>query len=191
MRQREHLRRCAGEPIPTTPNVTALGSRYLSVSAEPAGSAAPVALRLTSPTWTCLDKYLRPDGQLVDIPVSQLPADWGEVFVTGLEIAPSSDYVIVAECGSFQSPPGTDTTARWGDTVGFFNGTVWTPLDGFVDITDILAILEGFSHTAIAPQTERIDLDPCIPDGSIDIADALRAVDAFQGLSYPCPIPCP
>ena len=118
---------CVGTPIPETPIVESEGGRYISVSPRPAGSVAPVALRLTSPDWPCLTKYVKLNGLLASDPVSLLPDDWGTVFVNGPDIVPGSTYSVVAECGAFASSPSSATTAIWGDTVGFFTGTEWTP----------------------------------------------------------------
>ena len=193
---------CVGAPIPQAPLVASLGSRYISVTPQPAGSVAPVALRLTSPDWPCLDKYINTSGLLVTSPFSQVPDAWGTVVVHGADIIPSSTYTIVAECGVYASTTGSAATALWADTVGFYTGTEWTPPDGVVDVIDVMAILDKFQNLATAPPIEWVDLvgvGPtgigCDPDQLIDILDAMVAVDAFQGVSYGdstrCPVPCP
>ncbi len=194
---------CVGTPIPETPIVESEGGRYISVSPRPAGSVAPVALRLTSPDWPCLTKYITLNGLLASDPVSLLPDDWGTVFVNGPDIVPGSTYGVVAECGAFASSPGSATTAIWGDTVGFFTGTEWTPPDGVVNVsTDIVAILDSFAQLPSAPAIYRVDLIgigplgiECGPDQGIHILEVVAALDAFQGFSYEqttgCPPPCP
>jgi hypothetical protein len=182
---------CEGTPLPQAPIVEAIGSRYLEVTAQPPGSPAPVALRLTSPDWLCLVKYISPGGALIDTPVYQVPDDWGTVLVHGLEIVPSSTYEVTAECGIYRSAPGSDTTALWGDVVGEFTGTEWTPPNGLVDFDDIAATIDSFKGLPTAPPRFWVDLYPCAPDGIIDFNDIATVRDAFAGWPYPCPVPCP
>ena len=181
---------CVGPFIPVTPTVVGVGQRYVSVTPQPTGSAAPVALRVTSPTWECLDVFVGVDGRLVNNPVAQLPADWGTVLLHGEEITPSAVYVVEADCGGILTEPGSDSTPLWGDTIGAFDGQVWTPPDGKVGILDITAIVEGFVGAETAPDLQRVDVWECIPDGAIDILDILFGVQAFNGVPFPCPPPC-
>jgi hypothetical protein len=182
---------CEGTPLPQAPIVEALGSRYLEVTAQPAGSPAPVALRLTSPDWLCLVKYISYGGVLVDTPVYQVPDDWGTVLVSGMEIVPSSTYEVTAECGAYRSAPGSDTTAKWGDVVGDFTGGAWSPPNGVVNFNDINATVDAFKGLPTAPPRFWVDLFPCTPDGIINFNDIYTVVDAFKGYPYPCPVPCP
>jgi len=186
---------CGGTAIPEAPLVDSEGPRYISVAAQPAGSVAPVALKVTSPTWTCLSRYVDADGLLVADPVYQLPDEWGTIIVQGPDIVPSSTYNVVAECGTYVSPVGSASTALWGDIVGPFDGTEWTAPDGRVDVLDMTAVVEGFEHHAHAPEEWRTDLWPCTPDDRIDVMDMTMVTDAFQGVGYfestGCPVPCP
>jgi hypothetical protein len=183
---------CAGTSILQAPLVQQEGSRYIRVTAQPPGSPAPIALRLTSPDWPCVLKYIGADGALVNAPVFQLPSAWGTVLVGGtIEISPDSRYDVVAECGSFTSAVGFARTAIYGDIVGSFVGGAWTAPNGIIDAQDFVAIIEAFEHAATAPPLTRSDLWPCTPDGIIDVQDFVRLVDAFQGDPYPCPVPCP
>lgn len=194
---------CVGTPIPEAPIVESEGGRYVSVTPRPAGSVAPVALRLTSPDWPCLTKYIKLNGLLASDPVSLLPDDWGTVFANGPDIVPGSTYSVVAECGAFVSSPGSATTAIWGDTVGFFTGTGWTPPDGVVNILgDVVAILDKFQGLGGDLPIYWVDLVgvgplgiECGPDHVIHIFDVVAGLDAFQGFSYEqttrCPPPCP
>lgn len=171
---------CDGTPIPEAPLVEGLGSTSINVTPQPPGSAAPVALRLTSPDWTCLDKYIAADGSLVDTPVSQLPATWGTVSVPGDEIVPSSEYVVVAECGLYTSDPGSGATWLYGDHNN----------DSVVDFTDIELTVDAFLGFVPMP-VPRLDIAPCPADGVIDFRDISATVDAFLGEPYPCDVPCP
>ena len=60
-------------------------------------------------------------------------------------------------------------------------------------IADIIAIIGKFVSSVGAPSKARADLEPALPDQTINIADALSAVSAFSGLPYPFapgPPPC-
>ncbi len=182
---------CVGIAIPEAPIVEGVGSRRIEVTPQPPGTPAPVALRLTSPDWTCLDLYISPAGTLVDDPVYQVPDDWGTILVLDPDIVPSSTYVVVAECGIYVSDPGSGSTALWGDIVGDFIGGAWTPPNGVVDFNDITATIDGFRHVPYAPSEDLTDVHPCNPEGVIDFMDIRWIVDAFIGDPYPCAIPCP
>ncbi len=186
---------CVGTPIPQAPIVVSEGPRYIDVTPQPPGSVAPVALMVTSPDWTCLSKYIDADGTLVADPVIQLPDAWGTVIVQGPDFVPSSTYNVVAKCSAHVSAPGSASTSKWGDVAGSFTDGQWPPPDGSVGLADFLAIIEGFQHVVTAPALERIDLWPCMPDGSIDLRELTMVISAFQGLSYEestgCPAPCP
>lgn len=182
---------CQGAFIPMAPLVEGFGGRYVRVEPQPSESAAPVALRVTSPTWACLDKFLLPDGRLSDTPFVQLPADWGIVFMHGEQITPDSTYAVEAECGGLLTEAASDTTPIWGDTVGLFENGSWTPPDDTVLLRDILAIVEGFVQSPTKPPVQRIDLAPCLVDASIDIIDVLSGVEGFTGVQFSCPPPCP
>jgi hypothetical protein len=182
---------CIGTPIPVAPIVESQGCRNVYVTPEPAGAPSPVALLLTSPDWTCLSLYIGADGSLGTTPVFQVPDDWGTLIITGPEIVPSSTYEIVAECGTYTSPAGSDTTWPWGDVAGPWDGEGWAPGDGIVDVTDFTAIVEAFRHLETAPPQAWTDIYPCTPDGIIDVLDMTYVVDAFKGLPYPCDGPCP
>jgi hypothetical protein len=178
---------CVGVPIPEAPIVEGYGSLALLVTPEPPGSVAPVALRLTSPTWPCVDKYIDADGSLTDVPVFQLPDDWGTVLVQGPEIYPStmddlSVYDVVAECGAFTSPIGSGATWVWGDLNN----------DNNVNFEDISLILEAFKTQGGMNGFDPIfDVAPCPPNGVLNFGDISIIVDAFRGEPYPCPPPCP
>ena len=171
---------CVGTPIPQAPIVTAIGARFLEVTPQPAGSVAPVALRVTSPDYPCLLKWIDMGGSLVDAPVTQLPSAWGTIIVSGPEVVPSTVYEVRAECGAHLSPPGSDTTWLWGDLNN----------DGLVDIDDVILILAGFGGDFTNATLENMDLFPCEPNGLVDIDEVIIILAAFGDGSYPCPPPC-
>ncbi|MFQ5495977.1 MAG: hypothetical protein ACE5EX_11415, partial [Phycisphaerae bacterium] len=167
---------CVGMPIPEAPLVEGVGPRHVAVTPSPAGSVAPVALRMTSPDWPCLMSYVSPAGPLVPDPVFLVPDDWGTVVVGGIEISPSSTYVVTAECGTFVSSAGSASTSLWGDIVGEFLAGAWTDPNGLVEIEDMLAMVDGFANRPFAPPMGRTDLWPCVPDGIVDIGDIVQVV---------------
>jgi len=183
---------CAGTSILQAPQVVQEGCRFIKVTPKPPGSPAPVALHLTSPNWACVNKYIGAAGNLVNSPVFLTPDAWGTLLVGGVvQIAPSSRYDVVAECGAFVSTVGFATTAKYGDIVGIFVGGVWTPPNGIIDSLDFTAIIEAFQGEFTAPPKTRTDIFPCTPDGIIDILDMVWVVNSFQGEPYPCAKPCP
>lgn len=171
---------CAGTAIPEAPLVAGLGSRAIVVTPQPPNSPAPVALLLTSPDWTCLSKYIDVDGLLVDTPVFQLPAQWGDIIVQDPDIVPSSTYVVTAECGGFQSPASSGDTWLWGDMNN----------DGTVSFTDINLIVEAFKSIFTVPFIVA-NLAPCDLDDMISFKDIGAVVEAFKQIPFPCAIPCP
>jgi hypothetical protein len=51
--------------------------------------------------------------------------------------------------------------------------------DGFVDVGDILKVLDGFADPAAYPNA---DIHPCCTgDGKVDVGDVIAALDAFTG----------
>ena len=176
---------CGGTPIPTQPLVTREGPRAIKVIPQPVGSAAPVALHLTSPTWDCLDRYIDVDGTLTWVPVAQLPDDWDTVIVTGEEIIPSSTYEVVAECGIYTTPAGAAETCLWGDV----------DCNDVVNFTDIQIMVLAFKlDWSPGVSFEAIDIWPCTPNRVINFADIQHAVLAFkESRTYEdtgCPVPC-
>ncbi len=134
-------------------------------------------------------------------------ATFGEASVVEVHdefIIPSSTYTIevfdLSGPGGTPAPvgePSTIVTGRWGDATEQFDATtgVWTEPDGFVHVvTDIVALLESFRSWVCAPRKVRVDFSPALPDGEVDILDAVYAIDAFQGMLYPfapTESPCP
>lgn len=173
---------CAGTPIPEAPIAEAFGPKNVRVSPQPNPSVAPVALRVTSPDWACVDAYVSFDGLLIETPEFQLPQEWGTIDLQVTpEIHPESQYDFVAECGEFTSAVGSVMTPVDGDI----------NLDGMADLTDILLVVDGFLGTGQLP-IEVLDFEPCGQlDGVIDIRDILYVIDRFLGINQPCPGPCP
>ena len=166
------------------PEVLAVGGRYLRVT--PALTSLPVAIRVTSPDWPCMERHVvTVDGQslLIDPPVFQSVDDWGALYIGDSEIRPNTTYHVQADYGTtgapLLSPPVTVTTWAWGDVD---NNTI----ANFADVQLIVLAFQGdFSYAA--------DLDPCVPNGNINFADIQQGVFAFQEQSFDalgCSIPC-
>ncbi len=173
---------CLGDGTLPAPIVTGLSSRHLRVEPQDGPYVIPVLLRVTSPTWPCLLDYVSFAGHLIPPEDAQgtFPSIWGAIVVTDLDIFPSSEYHVRAECGTFFSPEGVDSTWRWGDIDN----------DGDVDAIDVTLVVNAFKHLPGSVATVQADLYPCIPDGNIDAIDVAVSVDAFKGFPYYCSPPC-
>lgn len=199
------------DPTCPPPTVVATSSRYLVV--ELAAAAGPVGL-VVAPQCdpTQFNYAMAPNvngAVIVSSSAAQeaflAVAEWGAIVeVTGLSVVPETDYYLFTDCGSPGEPRlsarATGTTQRWGDVVGMFTGSIWTPPDGDTDIVDATAILDRFRGAPTAPEIYRADQvsfssPPCIPDQSIDIVDVVASLDGFKSLTYfqsfGCFVPCP
>jgi hypothetical protein len=176
------------------PAVVAEGSRYLAVSPRP--GATPVALIVTGVDLavSCVSLYVQSDWTLGPDPVFKPPTGsngWGTAHVHGLEIIPSTTYVVETECdtgaGIGFSSAASDTTWQWGDTDN---------TGGLVNILDITWIVDGFRGIFINATRYAVDLwgiapDDCQPQLDITIIDVTKAIEAFQQFPFPCDDPCP
>ncbi len=172
------------------PLVLAEGCRY--VAATPGLGSDRLALRVTSPDYPCLDKYVAANGRLTDSPVYRTGDEWGTAHVHGRDIVPATTYDVLMEFEAGGSTgPFTATTPGWGDAVGDFIDGRWTPPNGVVDFNDIGAAADAFKHLPIAPPWRRCDVASSvsgaeeIPEGVIDFSDIGYIVDAFRGNDYP------
>jgi len=122
--------------------------------------------------------------------------------------------------GEVLSDPVSATTWRWGDVNMDGSADISDVLrviDGFLRIFVRLAspctndsncsdpvsdapffrcdTTLGFCVSGTLESLDMINANPtvfgCVPDGAIDLADVLRAVDAFLGFPIPCNAPCP
>jgi len=164
------------------PIVEAMGVRHLLVTPQTGFAPVSVALRVTSPTWPCLDDYVDAGGRLVPAAgkVFQLPSEWGTIVVQDPDIVPGSVYRIEAECGAYRSALAIESTWRWGDLDN----------DGDVDAIDITHVVNKFREVLGAISTEIADIQPCIPDGIINALDITMEIYAFKGFPYYCSPPC-
>lgn len=173
---------CAGTSILQAPIVEAISSRHFYVTPQPEGSAAPVALLVTSPDWPCLLQYVNPDGTLVGEAerVFMLNDDWGTILVQDRDVVPSTTYEVRAACGEFLSDPGSTSTRVWGDVNG--NGTA--------DAVDLQIVVDAVRSLPVSVPIEAMDLYPCVPDHLINSLDITLVVDAVKSLPFLCSTPC-
>jgi hypothetical protein len=172
---------CAGTLEPQPPFVEAESSRRVRVTPLPGFSLAPVALRVTSPAWPCLNKFVQTTGLLANTPVSRTPAQWATVVVRGKDIIPSTQYNVTAVCATGETAAGSDVTWKWCDLDN----------DTDVDFIDIGYMVDAFKGLTVPIPFAVLDIFPCFPpDGRIDFRDIGLVVDAFRGLPYPWGNPC-
>ncbi len=179
---------CETEPV----TVTAPGCRYLRI--VPQSGVGLRYLLVTSPDLPCVAKYVVLDegvSRLLDAAV-QLPTVLPAVFNVGdTEVVPNTTYLVRAifvDGSELAAPPVR--TAIWGDVAGPFRNGGWSPFDGKVEISDVVAGLDAFRHHPQAPPVASADLQPASPDGDVSIADVTRVLDGFRHLPYPFAVPC-
>ena len=166
--------------------VTGIGDTYWA--------GAPVNGAGLSPA-TCISKVTRTDPGVIDW--SGCPV----VHLTGCSIIPTSTYEITAinAAGAESDEPLlADTQAKpgvkWhGDTIGFFNGTNWTPPNGTTSIDDAVAAIKtfqdpsAFNATHLSVSDVHPNLDGTEPNLIVSIADVFVIILGFQGQEYPGP----
>ena len=80
----------------------------------------------------------------------------------------------------------------WGDMVSDCETIPCGPPDGQVDIiTDVTSALDKFKNAEGAPKKVRVDLEPGLPDGLINLSDVTFALNGFRGDTYPFTPPAP
>jgi|GEM_PF-3121115 len=132
---------------------------------------------------------------LSDTPVYR---DWPEavIYVTGCFISPVADYDVRATIqeigdGNWFTDPLTLSTIDqpvpkyWGDVVGTFNVTEWTPPQHVTNIDDAVAAIKTFQEADNAPHVSITDVEPQEPNKIVNINDVFTIIRAFQGEPYP------
>lgn len=172
---------CAGLLIPEASEVIGFGPRNISVTPLPADSPVPVALRISSPDWPCLLKFVDVNGSLVLDPVFQTPAEWSTINLQGPDIVPDTTYVVETIFGVLVGPPGFGSTSLWGDL----------DLNGRTNIDDVLICVNVWLGLFLV-LPEVANINPCIQDAlPVRIDDVLEEVFAWLGGHFPCDSPCP
>jgi hypothetical protein len=189
------------------PVVEAAGSRYLAVSLRPEGSATPQAIVVKANCPEGVARYVGaiepfliegPTGPvanagiLKDDPAEALfltAAEWGDpVYVTGVYVAPETEFEIKADCGSL-SAPALSASAY---------ATTWlfgeVERDYVLNMADIQFMIKAFelnydSHPTLA--NTDVEGEDCEPNRTVNFSDIQLAILDFEGGSYGCPMECP
>jgi len=176
------------------PVVAAEGCRYLGVTPRP--GQTPVALLVSGVDSgvACVSLYVQGNGTLGPNPVYKPPTGvggWGTAHVRGVEIIPSTSYVVQTQCDTGQgiglSTAAQDTTWQWGDT---------DDTGGLVDVRDFTWVADGFRGQFLMAERYAVDLwgaypENCGPELVISILDIMHCIDAFKQFPFPCDEPCP
>ena len=196
----------AHTPLPAASPYDRKKNRYLSF--DPNNTDIAVALKVTM-TASCNHPDAvgtamwvgAPDAAglaiLSTTPVIRL---WPEaaIHATGCFVSPVATYdvqAMIAEGALPTDPLSIDTIDQpgggkfWGDTVGFFTGTEWTPPQGIVNFDDVVAVNKTFQGAFGAPHVSVSDVEPQFINRVVNINDVFRVISAFQGNPYPfgCP----
>ncbi len=175
---------CTPNPCPIPPIVSALGPRYLSVTPQAWDPTEMVAIRITSPRFPCLSKFVAIDfgiGRVIDSPVYLPASAWGTVRVADAEIVPATTYELQAENAIGLSNPARATTPIWCDA---------GPPIGILNVLDIVGFVNQLKSVPGAPPPEACDVYPAVPDQVVNALDITVCVDALKGFPYPFPVPC-
>ncbi len=189
--------RPAAPALPTAAEDLMTKDRYITFDAS--GSATnDVAYRVTrvaggSAWYTDCSNVVDggSEGQLVGL--SQTPAfcDWSAspvLHVHGCEVVPGNEYAVEAmyDASTVTAAISLNTTApeigasrQFGDSVGIFNGGMWSAPDGLVSANDIVAVVKKFSDASGPPHRARVDADGKDVNTLVASNDILRAVRGF------------
>ncbi|MBI4716446.1 MAG: S8 family serine peptidase [Planctomycetes bacterium] len=187
-------------------------NRYLSIVPGNPGTSCALQLSITSnlrfPASIGLTKWVGPPDAATGIARLQCTPEyrnWGAaptlVHIGDAEVTPGATYNVKAlgngcsdaNPASFSAAATVSTTLVWGDTVGMFDGAVWTPPNAVVNFVDVQAVLQRYQGRPTAPALVRVDVDGQMPNAVVNFADIQRAIQAFLGAGYPYdpPTPCP
>ena len=120
--------------------------------------------------------------------------EYAPVHVGGCLISPCSFYWVFAWDGvELSDPLFLATTLQpepkyWGDAVGMFDGSKYTPPNGVVNYDDIQAAVKYFIAGGVGggiPHLCQVDLAPQVPDQVLNFTDIQKLVDAFKSEYYP------
>lgn len=75
----------------------------------------------------------------------------------------------------------------WGDTVGSFDGTEWSPPQGVCNIDDPVGAIKTWPGAHGAPEIPRTDVEPQEPSRVVNLTGAFVQFLGFQGFEYPGP----
>ncbi|MCH7994726.1 MAG: right-handed parallel beta-helix repeat-containing protein, partial [Planctomycetes bacterium] len=195
---------CERPPLQALPPHEIQKNRYVSFTPN---AAVAVAYRIEGLTNAYFPDVVGVLGW-VDMPdedglslIAQDPVyrdDWPSVVHLGdCAIVPVATYAVSATTNGvhFSDSLTIETVGQpgggnfWADTVGFFDGTQWTPPQGVTNIDDAVAAIRSFQAADGAPHVSVTDVEPQHLNRVVNIADVLQIVRAFQGNRYPfgCP----
>ncbi|MBU0716718.1 MAG: pre-peptidase C-terminal domain-containing protein, partial [Planctomycetes bacterium] len=183
-------------------------NRYLSFM--PTNGTDLVAYRidlidsLDFPTCVGMSKWVGPPDPATGIARLQATPDYRDwslgpavIHVGDRGIVPAAIYEMRATAdGVVFSDPATITTvdrpgnAFWADCVGYFQDDIWTPADGYVTFSDIMAMWSAFAGDVTGPPLVWVDLARDVPNGDIDLDDLYAVLRAYMGDAYPWLPPC-
>lgn len=117
----------------------------------------------------------------------QTSTAWGTITVFGPEIGPDTRYDVFGDYGTWGTPVLTPVDSVTKDAWGDANQNT------FVDFGDVHLIILGFQELTDTP-LEAMDIEPCVVNRHVNIADVLIAILSWQGVQFwtaTCPPPCP
>lgn len=165
-------------------------------------NAEPCSIAVDCPGGACVNNGV---CRIVSNPVVRI---WDEsiLHVGDCEVIPAASYELIAQEGLCDSLVSLELMTAdkpsgkyWGDVVGSFNGSEWSPPNGFANVQDVQAILAAIGQVPGAPALTVCDLasvsisDSCL-NGLINVGDLFMAVRAVSGDLYPFhadPLLCP
>ena len=139
-----------------------------------------------------------PPGTLTSTVVAAMPAAraWFEsvIHIADCEIAPMHSYAIRGTMDGlhFSDPLVVRTTPKpqgkaWGDLIGSFDGTEWTPPNFLVNVNDVMAMIR-FLTDKPAPHITVVDLAGAAPTYTnfiVNATDLQMVLEGFGGKSFP------
>lgn len=116
------------------------------------------------------------------------------VHIADCEIAPNHAYALSASTDGvgYSDALVISTVPKpqgkvWGDVVGSFGGTQWSPTNGQVNVDDVVASIQFLTLKSTAPHITWLDLAPQTPNWIINVTDLQMILLAFRGGLYPPP----
>jgi len=192
-------------PMPAFAPFDVTKNRYISFVPNNGNQAVALQLELVSGPGTpgVVGWIFGPDRDKLSAVVNEpFYYIWTEpvIHAYGCEVVPAATYAVRATIDGveFSEPLMVDTTPApapkfWGDVVGPFDGTSWSPANGIANIDDAVAEIQGFQELPSMAHKTWLDLHPEIPNRLININDVLAAIIGFRGDPYPYsnPMDCP
>lgn len=147
----------------------ALGCRALSLTPGLSATAAgtpEIAVKLTSPDFPCLLKYVDNEGQLLDSPSFTSLDLWSTVNVADALIVPDATYELTVESSSgLASNMVPVQTWVWGDANN----------NGIANVADMQLIVQAFQMNFTNVSIWTADIAPCDPNGIVNFEDVQQA----------------